>query len=137
LSTAKKPRGGHPLTHWIGLVMIAAALVLALALSLYVGRVADNSGPQAGSQGGVAQEGADNFTAAREAVESSLQRYGNPNLEVVEVIEFANNYCTKGTATMAWERRRELRVDRSRVLVHQEFHSRYAGVLLPDLSDCP
>ncbi len=39
-----------------------------------------------GSQGGVAQEeGADNLTAAREAEESSLQSYGNPNLEMVEV----------------------------------------------------
>jgi hypothetical protein len=37
-------------------------------------------------QGGVArEEGADNLTAAREAVESSLQSYGNPNLEMVEV----------------------------------------------------
>ena len=28
----------------------------------------------------------------REAVESSLQSYGNPNLELAEAMEFANNY---------------------------------------------
>ena len=33
-----------------------------------------------------------NLPEAREAVERALQSYGNSNLEVVEVMEFANNY---------------------------------------------
>ena len=54
MSTAKKPRGGHHLLLWIALGMIAAAIVLAVGLSLYAARVASNPNPQAGSQGGPA-----------------------------------------------------------------------------------
>jgi hypothetical protein len=91
VTVGNKPHGGNRLL-WIGLAMIAASLVLALALSLYAARLAGSLSPQAGPQGGVAREGADDLTAARKAAEGSLQGYGNPNLEVVEVMEFANNY---------------------------------------------
>jgi hypothetical protein len=113
VSTAKTPRGGHHLLLWIGLGMIAAAIVLVLGLSLYAARVASNLNPQAGpatpsnnqgrqepskqgnqtpQQGGVAQKDAANLDDARTAFERAVEGFGNPNLEVGEVMEFSNNY---------------------------------------------
>jgi hypothetical protein len=121
VTVGNKPHGGNRLL-WIGLAMIAASLVLALALSLYAARLARDLGPQAGSQGGgvVARDGVDDLTAAREAVESSLQGYGNPNLEVVEVMEFANNYYAEVREKDTGIGAMELLVDKNTGAVYPE-----------------
>jgi hypothetical protein len=87
--------------------MIISSLVLALVGSLYVGRAGGYGGPggMMGPQGMMGQQsyGAPGWRAqggevvgslpeARKAVEQSLQSYGNPDLEVTEVMEFSNNY---------------------------------------------
>src|SRR5215203_6100216 len=93
--------------------MIAAAIVLVLGLSLYAARVASNLNPQAGpatpsnnqgrqepskqgnqtpQQGGIAQKDAANLDDARTVFERAVAGFGNPNLEVGEVMEFSNNY---------------------------------------------
>jgi hypothetical protein len=151
VSTAKKPRGGHHLLLWIGLGMIAAAIVLAVGLSLYAARVASNLNPQAGpqggpaapehnsqpsnnqgqqqpsnqgnqasQQGGVAQRDSANLGAARTSFERAVKGFGNPNLEVTEVMEFANNYYAEVEEKNTGIGAMELLLDRSTGRVYQE-----------------
>ena len=99
MSATKKP-GGADLLLWIGLAMIISSLVLALVGSFYVGRAGGimGSGGMMGQQSygapgwGAPGEEVGSLPEAREAVEQSLQSYGNPDLEVAEVMEFSNNY---------------------------------------------
>lgn len=105
---------------WTGLAMIGAALILAVVGSLYAGRARVYSGPGGmmwsggmmgqgygapgwGSQGG----GVGSLSDARDAVERAVQSYGNPDLRVGEVMEFANNYYAeieeRDTNTLAME----------------------------------
>jgi len=78
--------------------MIAAAIVLVLGLSLYAARVASNLNPQAGpatpsnNQGRQEPSKQGNLDDARTAFERAVEGFGNPNLEVGEVMEFSNNY---------------------------------------------
>jgi hypothetical protein len=91
MSTTKKASGGN-LLLWVGLAMMVSALLLALLGSFYAARVGGMMGQGYGAPGWGAAGGVGSLPEAREAVEQSLQSYGNPNLEVTEVMEFANNY---------------------------------------------
>ena len=90
--------------------MIGAALVLTLVGSLYAGRAGGYSGPGGmmgsggmmgpgvmmgqgyGAPGWGPQGDVGSLPEARVAVEQAVQSYGNPDLEVAEVMEFSNNY---------------------------------------------
>src|SRR5215208_4245387 len=72
---------------WIGVGMIAAALILTLVGALLVGRTGSYSAPT--SEAGITES----LTQAREAFEQAVSNsYGDSNLEVVDVMEFTNNY---------------------------------------------
>src|SRR5215217_3585473 len=111
---------------WAGLAMIGAALVLTLVGSLYAERAGGGySGPGEmmgsggmmgpggmmgqgyGAPGWGAQGDVGSLPEARVAVEQAVQSYGNPDLEVAEVMEFSNNYYAevreKDTRTGAME----------------------------------
>ena len=78
--------------------MIGTALILALVGGLYAGRGAlyPGSGGITGQGYGAPGWGAGgdvaSLTDARAAVERAVGSYGNPDLKVTEVMEFANNY---------------------------------------------
>jgi hypothetical protein len=103
MTVGKRKRGANGLL-WAGLAMIGTALILALVGSFYAGRGALYPGsggmmgpggmmgqgygaPGWGARGDVA-----NLSDARAAVERAVGSYGNPDLKVTEVMEFANNY---------------------------------------------
>src|SRR5215212_2936189 len=72
---------------WIGVGMIAAALILTLVGALLVGRTGSYSAPT--SEAGIPES----LTQAREAFEQAVSNsFGDSNLEVVDVMEFTNNY---------------------------------------------
>ena len=72
---------------WIGVGMIAAALIRTLVGALLVGRTGSYSAPT--SEAGIPES----LTQAREAFEQAVSNsYGDSNLEVVDVMEFTNNY---------------------------------------------
>jgi hypothetical protein len=104
MTTGGRNLGGN-LLLWAGLAMIALSLLLALAGNVYAWRLDGDSGAwhgpmRQGFQPGGNQDPARGRPAAdvgsiadaREAAEEALQGYGNPDLEVAEVMEFANNY---------------------------------------------
>jgi len=117
---------------WTGLTMIGAALVFALVGSVYVGRAGGYPGPGGmmgpggmigqgyGAPGWGAAGEVGSLPEARDAIERAVQSYGNPNLEVTEVMEFANNYYAevreKDTGTDAIE----LLVDKASGQVYPE-----------------
>lgn len=103
MAIGKKKRGENGLL-WAGLAMIGTALIIALVGSFYAGRGAlyPGSGGMMGPGGMMGQGyGAPGWGArgdvatlsdARAAVERAVGSYGNPDLKVTEVMEFANNY---------------------------------------------
>jgi hypothetical protein len=110
---------------WAGLAMIGTALVLTLVGSFYAGRAGGYSGPGGmmgpgsmmspggmmgqgyGASGWGPQGDVGSLPEARDAFERAVQSYDNPDLEVAEVMEFANNYYAevreKDTGTGAME----------------------------------
>ena len=93
-------RGGN-LLLWVGLALISLSLVLGLAGNVQAWRANDASWNGPMHQGfqygdnqarGVPATEVGSIADARKAAEESLQSYGNPDLEVAEVMEFARNY---------------------------------------------
>ena len=86
----------HHILLWIGVGMIAAAIILTLVGALLLGRTGSYSTPtsDAGPSSNTGSYGVPgSLTEAREAFEQAVSNsYGDSNLEVEEVMEFANNY---------------------------------------------
>ena len=86
MTIGKRRSRGHILL-WIGVGMIAAALILTLVGAFLVGGSGSYSAPT--SEAGIPES----LTQAREAFEQAVSNsYGDSNLEVVDVMEFTNNY---------------------------------------------
>lgn len=81
---------------WTGLALIGASLLLAVVSAFYVGRAGSYPGPGYGlpnAPGPVQSgQGVNSLSSARDALERAVQSYGNSDLRVGEVMEFANNY---------------------------------------------
>ena len=86
---------GHILL-WIGVGMIAAAIILTLVGALLLGHTGSYSAPTsgAGSSSNTGSSGVPgSLTEAREVFEQAVSNnYGDSNLEVKDVMEFTNNY---------------------------------------------
>lgn len=97
MALEKRNRGANGLL-WAGLTMIGTALILALVGGFYAGRGAlyPGSGEMMGQgydgPGWAARGDVATLSDARTAVERAVGSYGNPDLKVSEVMEFANNY---------------------------------------------
>jgi len=91
--------------------MIGAAFVLALVTGFHGGHGDSYSGP--------ASDVGD-LSDARGAVEQAVSSYGNPNLEVGEVMEFANNYYAQVKESDTDIFAMELLVDKRASRVHPE-----------------
>jgi hypothetical protein len=79
-----------------------------------------NQGSQTPRQGEVAQRDSANLDAARTSFEQAVKGYGNPNLEVSEVMEFANNYYTEVKEKNTGIGAMELLISRPGSRVYQE-----------------
>lgn len=132
MSARGQPSGGN-LLLWIGLVMIVSSLVLALVGSLYVGRPGSYFGPggmmgPAGMMGpgygapygGRPVGNVGSLSEARDAAEHAVQGYGNSDLEVAEVMEFANNYYVEVRERDTGINAMELLVDKGTGQVYPE-----------------
>src|SRR5215207_1742517 len=86
MTTGKRESRGHTLL-WLGLAMIAAAIILTLVGAFLLGRSGGYSAPT--SEAGVPESLSEARGTFEQAVSSS---FGASNLEVVDVMEFANNY---------------------------------------------
>jgi hypothetical protein len=130
-ASGKRNRGVNRLL-WAGLAMMGTALILALAGSFYAGSSVPcpGSGGMTGP-GGMMGQGyggpgwgargdAATLSDARATAGRAVGSYGNPDLEVTEVMEFANNYYAevreKDTGTGAME----LLVDKDTGQVYSE-----------------
>ena len=86
----------HHILLWIGVGMIAAAIILTLIGALLLGRTGSYSAPtsSAGSSSNTGSSGVPgNLAEAREAFEEAVsESYGDSKMEVVDVMEFANNF---------------------------------------------
>jgi hypothetical protein len=86
----------HHILLWIGMGMIAAAIILTLVGAFLLGPTGSYSAPTSdtGPSSNTGSSGVPgNLTEAREAFEQAVSNsYGDSNLEVEEVMEFANNY---------------------------------------------
>lgn len=100
MAAVRRTLKGHGLL-WIGITLLAVALVLAIATVLYGDRsrgFSDNGnffgGAPGGAENGLSETSATegDLSVAREAAERAVESYGNPDLQVTEVMEFANNY---------------------------------------------
>ncbi len=96
MTAVRRNLKGHGLL-WLGVGLLVAALALTFATVLYANRGGSSgigSGNNGGFPGGVpaanVEEG--NIDGARRAAEQAVNGYGNPDLQVAEVMEFANNY---------------------------------------------
>jgi hypothetical protein len=88
----KKIFRGH-LLLWVGLGMIGAAIVLTLIGALIFGLGGNLSSPVNNAPGAVAPSGVpSSLSEARTAFEQAVSNSGNSNLEVKDLMEFANNY---------------------------------------------
>lgn len=112
---------------WAGLAMIGVALVLALVGSFYAGRAGGYSGPGGmmgqgyGAPGWGPQGGeVGSLPEARDAVEQAVRSYGNSDLEVAEVMEFANNYYAEVREKESGTGAMELLVDKGTGQVYPE-----------------
>ena len=86
MTIGKREAKGHTLL-WLGLAMIAAAIILTLVGTFLLGRSGGYSAPT--SEAGVPES----LTEARDTFEQAVSNsYGDSNLEVVDVMEFTNNY---------------------------------------------
>src|SRR5215217_6401630 len=95
MTIGKRGSRGH-LLLWTGLGMIAAAVILTLVGAFLLGRTGSYSAPTSDT-GSLSNAGSasipGNLSEAREAFEQALSNsYGESNLEVVDVMEFTNNY---------------------------------------------
>ena len=80
---------------WVGLGMIGAAIVLTLIGALIFGLGGGNlsTSPVNNAPGAVAPSSVpSSLSEARDAFEQAVSNSGNSNLEVKDVMEFANNY---------------------------------------------
>src|SRR5215212_2504994 len=97
--TIGKRGSKHHILLWIGVGMIAAAIILTLVGALVPGRTGSYSAPTsgAGSSSNTGSSGVPgSLTEAREVFEQAVSNnYGDPNLEVKDVMEFANNYYSE------------------------------------------
>ncbi|HET7271062.1 MAG TPA: hypothetical protein VFI90_08230 [Rubrobacter sp.] len=97
MALEKRNRGANGLL-WAGLAMLGTALILALVGSFYAGRGAlypgsgEMMGQGYGGPGWAARGDVATLSDARTAVERAVGSYGNPDLKVTEMMEFANNY---------------------------------------------
>lgn len=97
MALEKRDRGANSLL-WAGLTMIGTALILALAGGFYAGRgtlypgSGEMMGHGYGGPGWAARGDVATLSGARTAVERAVGSYGNPDLKVSEVMEFANNH---------------------------------------------
>jgi hypothetical protein len=100
----------HHILLWIGASMIAAAIILALVGAFWLGRTANyasspsSNAPSPGAEATIGTLGSSSSGAqapsgvpsslseARTAFENAVSNFGNSNLEVKDVMEFANNY---------------------------------------------
>src|SRR5215207_1852499 len=86
MTIGKRGSKGH-LLLWIGVGMIAAAIILTLVGAFLVGRTGSYSAPT--SDAGIPESLSEARGTFEQAVSNS---YGDSNLEVVDVMEFTNNY---------------------------------------------
>ena len=103
---------------WIGVGMIGTALILAL-VGIFYGSQAGNYYAPPGNAGssGVPRS----LTEAREAFEQAVSNsYGDSNLEVVDVMEFANNFYAEVEENDAGIHAMELLIDKRSGRVHPE-----------------
>lgn len=104
MAAVRRMLRGHGLL-WLGVGLLAAALVLTIATALYGSRAGGFSGTGGGDgfYGGAPAGSTENglsdtraaegdLSAAREAAERAVDSYGNADLQVTEVMEFDNNY---------------------------------------------
>ena len=117
---------------WAGLAMIGSALVLAFVTSLYAGRSGGYFSPAGmmgpggmtgqghGAPGWGAQGDVGNLSEARDAAEQAVRGYANPDLEVAEVMEFANNYYAEVRESDTGTGAMELLIDKGTGQVYPE-----------------
>ena len=103
MAAVRRTLKGHGLL-WLGIGLLAVALVLVVATALYGSRAGEfpGTGSGGGFSGGIPGGSTDNglsktsaaggLSGARKAAERAVESYGNPDLQVGEVMEFANNY---------------------------------------------
>jgi hypothetical protein len=108
----------HHILLWIGVGMIAAAIILTLISILWLRPTESYSAPTNGAgSSGVPRSLPDAREAFEQAVSSS---YGDPNLEVVDVMEFANNFYAEVEERDTGIHAMELLIDRRSGRVHPE-----------------
>lgn len=106
--------------------MIGVAVVLAIVGSLYAGRAGgySGSGGMMGQGYGAPGRGAagdiGSLPEARDAFEQAVRGYGNPDLEVAEVMDFANNYYAEVREKESGTGAMELLVDKGTGQVYPE-----------------
>jgi hypothetical protein len=90
---AKNKRSRNHILLWIGSGMIGTSLVLTLIGALIFGSGGNVSSPLSSAPGTAAPSGVpSSLSEARAAFEQAVSNSGNSNLEVKDVMEFANNY---------------------------------------------
>lgn len=93
---AKQKSSRKHILLWIGSGMIGVAVVLTLIGALLFGLGGDLSSPVSNAPGAAAPSGVpSSLSEARTAFEQAVSNSGNSNLEVKDVMEFANNYYTQ------------------------------------------
>ena len=108
----------HHILLWIGVAMIAAAILLTLVGAFLLGRPGSYTAPTSdtGSSGVPGS-----LTEAREAFEQAVSSsYGDSNLEVVDVMEFANNFYAEVEESDTGIHAMELLIDKRSGRVHPE-----------------
>ena len=109
---------------WVGLAMIAAAIILALVGAFLLGRTGSYSAPtnDAGPSSNTGSSGVPgSLTEAREAFTQAVSNsYGDSNLEVVDVMEFANNFYAQVKESDTGIYAMELLIDKRAGRVHPE-----------------
>src|SRR5215212_10285312 len=122
--TIGKRGSKHHILLWIGVGMIAAAIILTLVGALVPGRTGSYSAPTSdvGSSSNTGSSGVPgSLTEAREAFEQAVSNsYGDSNLEVVDVMEFANNFYAEVEENDAGIHAMELLIDKRSGRVHPE-----------------
>lgn len=123
MAIGKRGSKGHILL-WLGVGMIAAAIILTLVGALLVGRTGSYSAPTSGA-GSPSKTGSSgvpgSLTEAREAFEQAVRdSYGDSNLEVVDVMEFANNFYAEVEESDTGIHAMELLIDKRSGQVYPE-----------------
>jgi len=125
---AKKNSSRRHILLWVGLGMIGAAIVLRLIGVLIFGLGGNLTSPASNAPGTAEPFGTaatpssvpSNLSEARAAFEQAVSNSGNSNLEVKDVMEFANNYYAQVRESDTGIGAMELLIDKQRGRLYPE-----------------